>query len=267
VGEPAVSGRIVRVAPDAPALMRLAAAEIVRRSEASLAERGCFAIALSGGSTPEGLHALLADPDEPFRSRMRWGSTHVFFGDERHVPPDHPDSNYGMARATLLGKVPIPPENVHRIRAELDAPVAALEYEAELRRVLGPGPGEGRGGSSAGGAPRLDLALLGLGGDGHTASLFPGSEALAETARLVTAPWVEHLQSYRITLTFPALGAARAIAFLVSGAGKASRVADVLEGPGASLPAGRVRPVDGDLLWLLDAPAAALLRGPVERWM
>jgi 6-phosphogluconolactonase len=260
VGEPVVSGRIVRVAPDAPALMRLAAGEVVRRSEAALAARGRFAIALSGGTTPEGLYALLAEPAEPFRARVRWESTHVFFGDERHVPPDHPDSNYRMARATLLGKVPIPPENVHRMRAELDAPTAAREYEAELLRVLGAGP-EG----PARGLPRLDLVLLGLGADGHTASLFPGSEALAERARLAVAPWVEHLHSHRITLTLPALGAARAIAFMVSGTGKASRVADVLEGPGASLPAGRVRPLDGDLLWLVDAPAAALLRGPVER--
>lgn len=265
MGEPVVSGRALRVAPDAPALTRLAAEEVVRRAEAALAERGRFAVALSGGSTPQALYALLADANEPFRARLRWEDTHVFFGDERHVPPDHPDSNYGMARAALLDKVPIPPGNVHRIRAELDAPTAALEYEAELRRVLESGfPGTSAGGA-AGELPRLDLVLLGLGADGHTASLFPGSTALLEAARLVVAPWVDRLKSYRITLTLPALGAARAIAFLVSGAGKAARVADVLEGAGASLPAGRVRADGGDLLWLLDAPAASLLRGPVER--
>jgi 6-phosphogluconolactonase len=165
-----------------------------------------------------------------------------------------------MARASLLAGVRIPPGNVHRIRTELDAPTAAAEYEAELLRVLGRGPvGPGRE------LPRLDLVLLGLGADGHTASLFPGSAALAETARLVVAPWVDQLRAYRVTLTFTALGAARAVVFLVAGAGKASRAADVLEGAGAALPAGRVRPVDGDLLWLLDADAAALLRGPVER--
>lgn len=260
MGQPVVSGRVVRAAPDALALVRLAAAEVVRRAEAALAERGRFAIALSGGSTPQTLHALLADEKGPFRARMRWESTHVFFGDERNVPPDHPDSNYGMARAALLARVPIPAGNVHRIRAEIGAAAAALEYEAELRRL----PGAGSPGAE-GEPPRLDLVLLGLGADGHTASLFPGNGALLETARLVVAPWVEHLQAHRITLTLPAFGAARAIAFLVSGAAKAERVADVLEGAGASLPAGRVRPTHGDLLWLLDAPAASRLRGPVER--
>ncbi len=256
MGQPGVSDRAVRVAPDALALARLAAGEVVCRAEAAVAERGRFALALAGGSTPRALYALLADPGEPFRARVPWERTEVFFGDERHVPPDHPDSNYGMARAALLAEVPLRAESVHRIRGELEAAAAAAEYEAELRRALGPGDPA---------PPRLDLALLGLGADGHTASLFPGSPALLEASRLVVAPWVEHLRHHRITLTLPMLRAARAAAFLVSGAGKASRVADVLEGAGASLPAGLVRPAEGDLLWLLDAPAAALLRGPVQR--
>lgn len=259
MAQPIVNGRIVRVARDAPALARMAAEEVVRRAEAALLARGRFAVALSGGSTPRALHALLADPGEPFRARMPWSSTLVFFGDERNVPPDHPDSNYGMARATLLSKVPIPVENVHRMRGEIEADAAAREYEAALRRALG---GDRPG---AGAVPRLDLVLLGLGADGHTASLFPGDPALEEPQRLVVAPWAEHLRAHRITLTLPALAAARAIAFVVSGQEKASRAADVLEGRGSSLPAGRVRPADGDLLWLLDAPAASLLRGPVER--
>jgi len=237
------------------ALMRRAADEVARRAEASVATRGRFAIALSGGSTPRRLYALLADPGEPFRARVPWGRTHVFFGDERHVHPDHPDSNYGMARAALLAKVPLPPGNVHRIRSEdPDADAAARDYERVLRDAVGPGSGE---------PPRLDLVLLGLGTDGHTASLFPGTDALEEERRLVVAPWVERLRSRRITLTLPALDAARAVVFLVSGAEKAERVAEVLEGGGAALPAARVRPDDGELVWLLDAPAASLLRrGP-----
>ncbi len=260
----------VRIAPDAAALMRLAAEEVARRAESAVIARGRFTLALAGGSTPKGLYALLADPTDPFRARVPWRQTHVFFGDERHVPPDHPDSNYGMARATLLAKVPIPPENVHRIRAErTDPAAAALEYEQELRLVFGPGPaGAGPAvvprGLGPGELPRLDLVLLGLGSDGHTASLFPGATALEERTHLAVATWVERLKTHRITLTLPVLGAARAVVFLVAGAEKAERVADVLQGPGAALPAGRVRP-GGELIWLLDSAAAAGLRGQVER--
>ena len=254
------SGRVSRprivVAPDAAALMRVAAGEVARRAEDAVAARGRFTLALAGGSTPRRLYGLLADAREPFRDRVDWGRTHVFFGDERHVHPDGAESNYGMARAALLSKVPIRPEHVHRMRGEeTDADAAARDYEAELRTALGAAPGE---------VPRLDLVLLGLGGDGHTASLFPGTAALDEPVRLAVAPWVERLGAHRITLTFPVLDAARAVAFLVSGADKAPRVADVLEGAGAALPAGRVRPRDGELAWLLDAPAARLLTSPVE---
>ncbi|HEX9289495.1 MAG TPA: 6-phosphogluconolactonase [Anaeromyxobacteraceae bacterium] len=257
MAEPTVNGLLVRVAPDAGALMRMAAEEVARRAEQAAAERGRFTIALAGGATPKRLYALLADAKEPFRARIPWARTHVFFGDERHVHPGHPESNYGMARAALLSKVPIPPENVHRIRAEdTDAAAAATDYEAELRRVLVLAPGA---------VPRLDLVLLGLGADGHTASLFPGNDALEERSRLVAAPFVDRLRTHRITLTLPVLEAARAVAFVVSGAEKAERVADVLEGAGTGLPAGRVRVRDGDLLWLLDAAAAAQLRTIDER--
>ncbi len=259
----------VRIAPDAAVLMRLAAEEVARRAESAVAARGGFTLALSGGSTPKGLYALLADPAEAFRARIPWRQTHVFFGDERPVPPDHPDSNYGMARATLLAKVPVPPENVHRIRAEqADPAAAALEYEQELclafeMGAAGTGPAETRG-LEPGQLPRLDLVLLGLGSDGHTASLFPGTTALEERAHLVVATWVERLKTHRITLTLPVLDAARAVVFLVAGAEKAERVADVLQGSGAALPASRVRP-GGELIWLLDTAAAAALRGQVER--
>jgi 6-phosphogluconolactonase len=264
-----VSERAVLIAPDSAALVRLAAEEVARRAESAVIARGRFTLALSGGSTPKGLYTLLADPAEPFRARIPWRQTHVFFGDERHVPPDHPDSNYGMARATLLAKVPIPPENVHRIRAErTDPAAAALEYEQELRLAFGmggagTGPAEARGGLGPGELPRLDLVLLGLGSDGHTASLFPGATALEERAHLVVATWVERLKTHRITLTLPLLDAARAVVFLVAGAEKAGRVADVLQGSGAALPASRVRP-GGELIWLLDSAAAAALRGERE---
>jgi 6-phosphogluconolactonase len=255
MGEPYVNvSRRVMVVPDANALARVAAVEVARRSAEAIAARGRFMVALSGGSTPRRVYALLADPRESFRDRIDWTRTHVFFGDERHVPPEDADSNYGMARDALLSRVPLPPEHVHRIRGEeTDAEVAARDYEAELRSAFGVAPGE---------LPRFDLVLLGLGADGHTASLFPGSAALEQRSRLVVAPHVERLGAHRITLTLPVLDAARAVAFVVSGADKAERVADVLEGPGATLPAGRVRPAGGDLVWLLDAPAARLLRDP-----
>jgi len=252
-----VSARIVRVARDAEALARLAAAEVAARAEGAVAARGRFAVALAGGRTPARLHALLGDPGEPFRARIAWERTEVFFGDERHVGPDHPDSNYGAALSALLVKVPLPAGAVHRVRGEEpDAAVAAAAYERELRRVLAPAPAA---------LPRLDVILLGMGTDGHTASLFPGSPALDESRRLVAAPWVERLGAHRVTFTLRALDAARAVIFLVEGVEKAARVAEVLEGAGGALPAARVRPEDGDLLWLLDEAAAALLRAPVER--
>jgi 6-phosphogluconolactonase len=250
VAEP-VSAGARRVAPDAAALMRLAAEEVATRAAAAVRARGRFSVALSGGSTPRALYALLADPAAPFRARVPWEAVQVFFGDERHVPPDHADSNYRMAREALLAHVPVPPESVHRVRGELaDAEEAALEYEAELAEAFSLREGE---------RPRLDLALLGMGPDGHTASLFPGSPALEEVSRLAVAPFVPRLGVRRVTLTLPVFAAARAVAFLVAGADKAERVAEVLGGRAPELPAARVRPDDGDLLWLLDGAAARLL--------
>ena len=252
MGELAVSGAQVRVAPDEPGLARMAADEVLARAQAAARERGRFAWALSGGATPRRLYALLADPLQPWRERMPWALTHVFFGDERCVPCDHPDSNYRMAREALLSRVPIPAEQVHRIRTEAGAADAvAAEYEAELRAFFGLAQGR---------LPSFDLVLLGLGADGHTASLFPGSPSLQERRRWVVAPWVERLQAQRFTLTLPALDAALAVAFLVAGAEKAERVAEAQQPRGES-PAARVRPVSGALLWLLDEAAAARLPG------
>ncbi len=241
----------LRVFPGPAEVAAAAAAEVLARGAEAVTARGAFALALAGGSTPRVLYALLADPGGPFATRMPWQRTQVFFGDERHVPPDHPDSNFRMASQSLLERVPVPAENVHRIRGELpDADAAAAAYERELRAALGE-------------PPALDLVLLGLGEDGHTASLFPGSPALEERERWVVAPWVERLGKRRITLTLPALEAARQVLFLVTGAGKSAALRRALREPASAepVPASRVRPGNGRVLWLADRAAAASL-GP-----
>jgi 6-phosphogluconolactonase len=194
-------------------------------------------VALSGGSTPKAMFRVLADE---FRDRVSWSKIHFFWSDERHVPPDHPDSNYRMANETLLSHVPVPPENIHRIHGENpNAAEAASEYEQTLRDVTKQT------------LPRLDLIFLGLGTDGHTASIFPGSEVLRERKRLVAAPWVEKLKTYRITMTLPLINNATSVVFLVSGAEKAEIVKEVLEG-GNKYPAQAVKPAQGDLVWMVN---------------
>jgi 6-phosphogluconolactonase len=211
--------------------------ELARGAAEHLVALAPLTVALSGGSTPKILYELLADPQESFRARVAWSSTHFFWSDERHVPPDHPDSNYRMAHETLLSRVPVPESNVHRVHSENpSAQEAADEYEKII-------------------VPRLDLILLGLGADGHTASIFPGSEVLHETQRLVAAPWVEKLNTYRITMTLPLLNNGASILFLVSGAEKAEIVKEVLEGP-KKYPAQAVQPMNGELIWMLDRDAA-----------
>ena len=240
-------------------LARAAAEDFLRTVDESIAARGRFTVALSGGSTPRALYRLLASGDEPYHRLIPWDSVHFFWGDERHVPPDHPDSNYRMAREALLDHVPVPAVNVHRIRGEApDAAVAAAAYEEELRGFFQPAPGE---------APRFDLVLLGLGPEGHTASLFPGSPALHETGRWVAAPWVEAHHTFRVTLTPPVLNAAARVVFLVSGADKAAALRAVIDFEGDSegerdvdrYPAQVVRPAAGTLLWLVDRAAAGSL--------
>jgi len=233
----------LRVHPDAASLARAAAQHFVTLATAAIAARGQFVVALSGGSTPRATYRLLASDE--FAARVDWPRVRVFWGDERCVPPDHSDSNYRMARETLLDEIPIPAENVHRIRGELPPDQAATAYQAELEAVLG-----------AGG--RFDLILLGMGEDGHTASLFPGTVALHEQTRWVVAHYVDKLSAWRVTLTPVAINAAAHVTFLVSGAGKAERLREVLDGlhqPDV-LPAQIVRPTDGRLLWLADAAAA-----------
>ncbi len=205
-------------------------------------------VALSGGSTPKLLFELLADPNEPFRDQISWHDIHFFWSDERHVPPDHPDSNYRMANEAMLRHVPVPANNIHRVPSENpSAPEAASEYEQTLIEITQQS------------LPRLDLILLGLGADGHTASIFPGSEVLHETKRLVAAPWVEKFQTYRITMTLPLLNNGASVVFLVSGSEKASIVKEVLEGP-EKYPAQAVKPTNGQLLWMLDEGAATEIK-------
>src|SRR4051812_16912249 len=185
--------RIVEVLPSPAALFHAAAEEFVRIGHAAISERGRFTVALSGGSTPRSLYSLLAKDHADFD----WNRTFLFFGDERHVPPDHADSNYGMVKESLLSKITIPDTNVHRVHAELpDASAAAAEYDRQLRTFFECKPGQ---------FPRFDLILLGLGTDGHTASLFPGSAGLEEESRLVIANWVEKFKTHRLTFTFPVL--------------------------------------------------------------
>jgi 6-phosphogluconolactonase len=231
-------------------LFEAAAEETVLAANEAIAQRGRFTIALSGGSTPKSLFTLLASNA---RSSLNWERTFFFWGDERHVPPDNPDSNYLMAQETLLAKVPVPPANVFRVLAENpDADSAALSYEQTLRKFFALEPGQ---------FPRFDLILLGMGPDGHTASLFPETAALQEKSRLVVANWVEKLKTSRITLTLPVLNAARCVAFLVSGMDKAAVLRTVLQSdaPAEQYPSKLVQPTDGKLIWFVDRAASSQL--------
>jgi 6-phosphogluconolactonase len=236
-----------------PGALYEAAADVFQRvSSEAVRDRGVCRVALAGGSTPKGLYALLAD-DARWTNAVRWDALDVFWGDERHVGPDHRDSNYRMADEAMLSKVPVPPARVHRVLAENpDAAAAANSYEAEIRTASG----------VATGVPRFDVILLGLGSDGHTASLFPGTLALSERNRLVVANWVEKMAAYRITMTLPVLNAARVVMFLVAGADKAEALRAVLQPKPDSppLPAALVRPEGGRVLWLLDPAAARRLQ-------
>lgn len=235
----------IRVLNAPQELFQAAAADFIALAEHAIRDRGRFTVALSGGSTPRGLYSLLASEVVP---RLPWDKIFFFFGDERHVPPDDPDSNYRMVREAMLSKIAIPAENVFRVQAENnDADAAARAYEETVKHFFHLAPGQ---------IPRFDLILLGLGPDGHTASLFPGSAALAETTRLVVANWVEKFKTFRITFTYPVLNHAAEVRFLVSGADKAPALHDVLKGKG-DLPASRIRPENGRVEWLVDRAAAS----------
>lgn len=242
----------LEVFPDQNALSRAAAEEILSTARAAVDQAERFTIALSGGPAPGPVFDVLAG-EEPFRSSFPWDHAHFFWGDERHVPPEHPKSNYRLAYDHLFSKVPVPEQNIHRVRAELpDAHDAADLYDAALRDFFR---------IADGAFPRFDLMLQGLGGNGHTASLFPGTTALAERQRLFVATWIEKLQTHRLTATFPVLNNAATVLFVVSGKKPADALNQVLFGPRLSvpLPAQLVAPRSGRLIWLADQEAASRL--------
>ncbi len=236
----------IKVLPDAAGIAREAAERIVFLSEEAIESRGRFSIALSGGSTPKALYTLLASPE--FVTRLDWPAIDLFFGDERCVPQDHKDSNYRMAHETLISKVPVPLDNVYRMRGEIDPNEAAKEYGLMLKERFGDGG--------------MDLVLLGMGDDGHTLSLFPGTKAVTETEHRVVANYAENSttgKSWRITLTAPFVNRSRNVIVMLAGANKADRVKEVLEGPRdpERLPIQLIQPV-GKMTWLLDAGAAGM---------
>jgi len=235
----------LEIYPTAEALYGAAAGRIVSTLEEALARAPAASIALTGGKTPEPIYGMLAGA--PYRDRLAWHRIDFFWGDERPVGPESPESNFGMARRSLLDRVAAPEERIHRIEGEsADLEDAARRYEAEVRRVVAGTP-----------VPRFDLVLLGMGDDGHTASLFPGTAW--DGARLVTPNFVPKLGATRITMTPRLVNAARAVLFIVSGASKAEALERVLHDPPDDLPAAQIRPHDGSLLWLIDRAAASRL--------
>ncbi|HEY0050483.1 MAG TPA: 6-phosphogluconolactonase [Pyrinomonadaceae bacterium] len=234
----------VEIFPNVAALNQAAARSIVEIAAKALQANDKFSIALAGGSTPEALYKMLASGE--FKNRIDWTKTLVFFGDERCVSPENAESNYRMANAALLARVPLPPENVFRLRGETEPEKAAFEYEETIKKTLGENA-------------RFDLILLGMGDDGHTASLFPRTEALSAAGKLVAANYVEKLKANRLTLTFRAINSARNVLFLVAGAGKAGMMKKVLSVETIDLPSSLIKPENGSCRWFLDPEAAALI--------
>jgi 6-phosphogluconolactonase len=244
-----------KIFSDAESLVEGAAGYIADLAVRSIADRGRFTFVLSGGNTPKPVYQRLAQ--DPYRQRIDWSRVEIFFGDERCVPPDDPRSNCRMACETLLEHVPVPAGNIYRMLGEEAPEQAAAAYTAVLENAL-----RGKVGESP--TPSFDLVLLGMGDNGHTASLFPGLPAVTEQVRWVMAQYVEVVGMWRLTLTPVILNAARNVAFLVSGADKAEMVSRVVEGvyQPIVLPSQVVRPTPGELVWLLDAGAASKLRSP-----
>jgi 6-phosphogluconolactonase len=235
----------IRVLENVKEVARAAANCFVDIAQSSISALGRFSVVLAGGSTPRRTYELLAS--EEYRKRITWPKVHIFFGDERCVPPTDATSNYRMADEAMISLLPIPPQNIHRMAGEGDAVANASLYQSDLQTFFD----EARW-------PRFDLVLLGMGDDGHTASLFPGTRALSEQEAWVLANWVEKLNAYRITLTAPAINHAANVVFLVTGVGKANSLLQVLRGARdpQKLPAQLIHPMDGSLLWLVDEAAA-----------
>jgi 6-phosphogluconolactonase len=243
----------VVIYPGAEELAKAAAERLIRLANDAVETKGVFSVVLAGGSTPLELYRLLAS--EPYSEQVDWSRAHIFWGDERCVPPDHNDSNYGKARAALIDAVPLPPENVHRIPAELEPERAAEAYEETLLAFFSARHHEPDHNRAS-----FDLVLLGMGDDGHTASIFPGADAVNENRRWVKALYVDKLGAWRITLTPAILNQARQIIFMVSGAVKSYTLQRVIYGSHQPerYPAQSIRPENGHLTWLVDEPAAEL---------
>jgi 6-phosphogluconolactonase len=242
----------VRILANIDAIAKRAAQEFVQAATQAVSEKGSFHVALTGGSTPKPLYSLLST-DAALRAQLPWDKMAVFFGDERSVGPDHPDSNFRMANEALLSKVPLKPEQIFRMKGEYkDTEKAAQEYEQALRSSFKIGEGQ---------FPRFDLVFLGMGNEGHTASLFPGTKALHETRRFALCNWVGKLYTNRITLTAPVINNAARVIFMLAGADKALALKGVLEGPYEpdQLPAQMIQPSNGKLLWLVDTIAGGML--------
>ncbi len=244
----------LHVTPNIESLARVAAERIVAWIGEELALRGKASLVLSGGGTPRAVYELLGAAER--RDRIDWARVHLFWGDERCVGPSMPDSNFRMANEAFLNRIAIPESNIHRILGERPPQEGARLYDGEVRKVLAPLPGQ---------MPQFTLVLLGLGEDGHTASLFPGSTALQERSRISTEVYVERLKTSRVTMTLPALNSALRILFLVSGVTKAGITQEVLEGDVPQYPAQLINPRSGNLYWLLDEGAASELRTRKER--
>ena len=243
-----VTDREIIICRDVDELSRKAAEQFVGLARQAIAARGRFAVALSGGSTPKALYSLLATA--AFSEQLDWRQIHLFFGDERCVAPDHAESNYRMVAASLLAKIVIPNENVQRMAGELAPEAAAAAYAAQLNGFFAVKENQ---------PPRFDLIFLGLGEDGHTASLFPDSSALHETKALVASTYVAKLKAHRLTLTLPTLNNAEQVSFLIAGQSKSTIVKSILTGRNTEAPAARIKPSHGKLTWFVTEDAAGEL--------